>query len=370
MQLEQLILDYLQNQKRKRIKTREIEKFVRGQLGVKEYQKLGGYDGFARAINKLVEKERIRPIAAWGRNGLIPELHNGYKLIIKAKLKPEIKRELLTDYHPRINTTYYLRHPADYQQDREYLKQLDQFLKKQETLKPMSINERSFQIFNIEKYLSSTAGRTLLKRTGLNERDLKCFRASEPFFYFEYNKYNKQRKNKDRKLSYNKLNTLIVENKDTFVSFKKLFQEGINSWESVSFHLLIYGEGKKILRSFSFFSELQYRQENTDFYYFGDLDPEGIKIWYKLRQDRDINLKPAVFFYIHLLTKYFKQAPVLETEQYCSQEAIAEFCSYFSGDNTTDRIRRLLQGEYYLPQEGLNYSLLKEMGDQEKCCQT
>jgi len=46
---------------------------------------------------------------------------------------------------------------------------------------------------------------------------------------------------------------LIVENKDTFFSLKALFQEGINRWSGKSFSMLIYREGRKILKSISFF---------------------------------------------------------------------------------------------------------------------
>ncbi|MCL0063142.1 DUF2220 domain-containing protein [Peptococcaceae bacterium] len=80
---------------------------------------------------------------------------------------------------------------------------------------------------------------------------------------------------------------LIVENKDTFFSLKALFQEGINRWNGKSFSMLIYGEGRKILygegrkilKSISFFEEIEeYKGLSTSFYYFGDLDAEGISI--------------------------------------------------------------------------------------------
>ncbi|MCL0101390.1 DUF2220 domain-containing protein [Peptococcaceae bacterium] len=95
---------------------------------------------------------------------------------------------------------------------------------------------------------------------------------------------------------------LIVENKDTFFSLKALFQEGINRWNGKSFSMLIYGEGRKILKSISFFEEIEeYKGLSTSFYYFGDLDAEGISIWYELTEQREV--VPFVYFYCCLFER-------------------------------------------------------------------
>jgi len=122
--LQELILKFLQKQKRKRIKTTQIEKYIQQVTGNKGYQNQGGYEQFAAYLKKLVKKGEIKPIKAWGRNGLVPEVYNGYQLTSTRKLKPEIKKEILTEYHPRINTTYYLKNISDYEQDKKHLKKL------------------------------------------------------------------------------------------------------------------------------------------------------------------------------------------------------------------------------------------------------
>lgn len=348
--MEKLILKYFKKQKRKRIKTSSLENYLQQVKGRKEYQKTGGYEKFAQIIKELTQKKKIRPIKAWGRNGLFPELYNGYQLMSSQKLKEDIKQEILTAYHPKINTAYYLKNVKDYQQDKKYLKLLNKFLKENDKLGLMSVNERSFQIFNQEKFLNSSRGRSFLQKISLSFNDLNCYQAYEPFFYFATGK------------SAGEVKALIVENKDTFVSFKSLFQEGIKTWDNLSFDLLIYGEGKKILNSFSFFSELkQYQLINTRFYYFGDLDPEGIKIWNKLNQNREVEFRPVTFFYQLLMENYQENAPDLHKEQTFNQQAINDFCSCFR-EKFKQKLNDLFDKNKYIPQEGLNYSLLKKIG--------
>jgi hypothetical protein len=354
--MQELILKYLKNRDRKRIKTKAIEDYIIKRVGTQKYRRQSGYQEFANSIESLVSKKLIRPIKAWKKNGMVPSLYNGYQILsLQKELNPAIKKELLTQYHPNINTTYYLSHPQAYKEDKEYLSQLDQFLKENNTLElmPMTVNERSFQIFGDEKFLASQAGREFLRRVGLSFETLEAYPTYEPFFYYQQARGLEQR------------NLLIIENKDTFFSFKKLLQEEIDSWAGVSFDLLIYGEGKKIQHSFPFFYELkEYQEGANNFYYFGDLDPAGISIWYGLEKKFKEKFKPFIFFYTILLEKYQKGAPQLKKQQNFKQQTIKKFISYFSSE-IQNEILELFNVNRYLPQEGLNYSLLKDISDCE-----
>ena len=212
----------------------------------------------------------------------------------------------------------------------------------------MAVNERSFQLFNDEKFLNSRQGQQILERIGITVTDLNCYLTYEPFFY-----YRNQTDGGEK-------NVLIIENKDTFFSLKKLLQEGITQWNGIEVSLLIYGEGKKIQRSFSFFKELdQYQAADLElnFYYFGDLDPEGIKIWWGLQNKYEVEFIPLKFFYQQLL-KYSQAAANLKTEQSFSEAAVEEFCDYFA-KSAGNKMKNLLQNGKYIPQEGLSYQLLK-----------
>ncbi|MDK2889114.1 MAG: hypothetical protein PWP72_1992 [Thermoanaerobacter sp.] len=354
-----LIDGYINRQTKKQVVTREIENHLIKVLSQDGYWKQGGYHSFAESIENLAQQGIISPVKASGFNGRQPPIYEKYRIAVKNDGPDRATRQkLLTWYHPQINTAHYLTHFKDYKEDEPYLTRLDSFLKRHKDFAswPMiTANERSFQIFHDEKWLLSSRGRLFCQRTGLSLDALRCYQTYEPFFYYPAG----------MPVNTDKINVLIVENKDTFFSLKGLFQQGINTWDGCAFSLLIYGEGRKIQKSFSFFGELgQYRNYRADFYYFGDLDPEGILIWHDLQREYGFSVKPFTLFYNALFDRYWENAPPLidgkKAGQKYSEEAIKAFLAYFDKRRSAG-ILQMLEEKKYLPQEGLNYVLLKEL---------
>ena len=345
--------EFLSSQKKKTIASEMIERHVSGLLGTDGYWKTGGYPVFAAAIQGLVDEGLLSPVKAKGLNCKNPALFYWYRIVPRDEKPEQAKRQqLLTYYHPAINTSFYLNHAGEFTQDEPALDLLDHFFKTTPALSrvvPITANERSFQIFGDEKWLLSTEGQKFLQRVGLSLGALRCYVTHEPFFY-----YARRIAGADSGVK-----ALIVENKDTFFSLKTLFQEGLSSWAGVSFALLIYGEGRKIEKSLSFFDELEdYRGIPVDFYYFGDLDPEGISIWHALTGKKPV--KPFVYFYKKLFERYGGAAPHLRKGQRFSQAATLDFLAHFQSD-TAAGIQKMLQAGHYLPQEGLDYAFMREL---------
>ncbi|MGM0369869.1 MAG: Wadjet anti-phage system protein JetD domain-containing protein [Bacillota bacterium] len=351
--MEDLIMEYLNNSPTKRIKTRKIEDYLLERLGHRKYD----YQQFVAVINDLIAANKIGPVKARGKNARKPRLYNWYQLKSdSAEISKQLKQELLTAYSPQLSLSYYFNNLEQYQQDKEHIKSIDQFFRSESKTEEMTVNERSFQLFGAEKFLTSNAGSNLLARLGIDVTDLKCHLAAEPFFY-----YQKQTNSSEE-------NILIIENKDTFFSLKELLQAGINRWSGIEISLLIYGEGKKIQHSFSFFKELdEYQADDLDlnFYYFGDLDPEGIQIWWGLENNYEVEFEPLEYFYQQLISNYQQRAPKLRTAQNFNHQALTEFCNYFD-KSVAEKIESLLAAEKYIPQEGLNYQLLKELSGREE----
>ncbi|RXT07777.1 Wadjet anti-phage system protein JetD domain-containing protein [Ammoniphilus sp. CFH 90114] len=349
-----IVRTYLETEKRKRVQTKEIEGFLMDILGAESYWKHGGYEALAKVYQELEAEGLLRPVKASGWNGKIPALFNTYqRLTPRAELDSLLKEKLLTFYHPNIRTSYYLEHPRDYEEDEPFILKMDAFLKQDNDVafnSDLTINERSFQLFQNEKWLASAHGKSVLGRIGLTLENLRCYPTYEPFFYYRHGRNASLQKN-----------ALIVENKDTFFSFKSLFQAGVYAWEDLAFDLLIYGEGQKIEHSFAFFGELEeYRGCVTRFYYFGDLDPKGIAIWYQLKQQYQVEIQPARLFYEDLIQQYGHVAPLRTKKQSCPKEGERAFLAYFSPE-VQGRIVELLQHDRYLPQEGLNGQRLRQL---------
>src|SRR5690606_32659423 len=109
-------------------------------------------------------------------------------------------------------------------------------------------------------------------------------------------------------------------------------------------HTLIYGCGNKITGNIEMFP-LQYPLADVrhQFYYFGDIDYEGIRIWYDTHQQRP--MLPAIPFYEACLSY---PAASGKTYQRKDEEALAAFLTFFP-PGQQEMIRNNLENGGYYP---------------------
>ncbi|MHB1652942.1 MAG: Wadjet anti-phage system protein JetD domain-containing protein [Desulfitobacteriaceae bacterium] len=226
-----------------------------------------------------------------------------------------------------------------------YLLALDAFYKdprQSETLTTSyALNERSFQIFRDEKFLASDEGRSFLQRIALTEEVLGTYRTTEPFFYVDY-RYSIDFLANDLEFTLpanadmskeRTLNALVIENKDTFFSLKKCWNAGQPILGGIPFQIPIYGEGRKIVGSFPFIHEVPGTKTTSwRYYYFGDLDPEGLDIYGTLAAHfPNYEITPCTYVYEKLLDVYGSQAPYGRgKKQRLNPVHLAHFLSFFS----------------------------------------
>lgn len=329
----------------KRISLEELEI----QYKITEYLELH------KKIITLLEEGKIKPVKASGKNGKTPALYKQYWCIEEQEDVSKEKEELLFDYVPLISTEYYLGHIKQYKEDRIWVQLLNQYLKtNREKLQiSKSINERSFEIWHREKFLKEEQGKKILKRCGLTLQDLNLYETTEPMAYYSYTKEVPQK-------------MLILENKDTFYSMRKLLLDGNKDIFGINIGTLIYGSGKGIFRSFSdffFCCEPYMREQGNRLYYLGDLDYEGILIYenfvereyFMYQKEGKIEVQPFVLGYIKMLEKAKKigisQMPEMKQGQ--NQKIGTTFFSYFPKD-IAEEIKNLLKIGKYIPQEILS----------------
>ena len=112
------------------------------------------YEEYYQLVITLIQKNIIAPVKSSGFNGMYPPLHKRYILSKKKKnyeaIIPEIR--LL---HNKLNIEGYLVCPEKYVSHQPWITVLDSFLKTRSQCldTPLSVNERSFQIFQKEKAL-------------------------------------------------------------------------------------------------------------------------------------------------------------------------------------------------------------------------
>ncbi|PFE28570.1 cytoplasmic protein [Bacillus anthracis] len=352
---ETFIIDYMNKSRKTLVKTIDIEHHLKT-LFKQEYDDDGGYFRFSTTLENMVEEERIRPVKARGHNHQIPPVFNEYRLVKQERItNPTHIKKLMTDY-PLFNMTAFY-DEAEFEKWKFYIDRVHAFLTHNSDTKKnmLKANERSFELFRNEKFLLDKEGIKFLANLGLTLSDLNCRRTYEPFVEYQSDPSKKPK------------NILIIENRDTFDSVKELMMDGIDTWSGITFDMVIYGEGDKIQRSFYFLEE--YKLEDYEVYYFGDLDARGIHICSELIKI-DSRVKPFTPFYIELLNRYGYEPSARTIERKLKQTIIDDslklFSSFFEGDYIDElkKYTKINQNvQTYIPQEGLNLAILRELGE-------
>lgn len=345
--MKNIVLNYLKNIKNKSFDIDGLLKSIQTRYA-NFYDTSGGYSALYETIEGLVSDGYISPIKNSGRYFMTPPLFNRYRTtdLLRGKVIGKEEVEELTNeimcLNPKLDKHYYLEHPDKYLDDRKRVVELNNWMNKQDstlTLPRNTVNERSFEIFNNEKYLSDK-GQKMILNLKLTLEDLNCYKTYEAFFYMLFD-------------SKGKGNALIIENKDSFMSLLYYFQKQAKpNLRNIPMGMLIYGEGKKIIKSFDFMNELKRQVDIDTVFYWGDLDYTGIEILQTLMKTYpQYKVVPLAGLYKQML-ECAKNPPFLRTEQ--NRISIEKFLGFFD-EETAERIKKILGNGRYIPQEAVRF---------------
>lgn len=318
---------------------------------LREYVSVQDYNDYYKIIIELVNSNVIIPVKSSGSNGMRPPLHKRYNIVKPTPkydgLIPEIR--LLNE---RFNIEGYLNEPEKYISHRHWVLPIDSFIKNcmEDLGIPCSINERSFQLFRREKALKEDRelAAALNFNPGLKEA-LNFYSTPEPFHAFNIGQLYEE-------LPDRPLNILIIENKDTWYTLRNRMSPGFSSISGISFHCILYGEGRKISRindSLTDFDGSYFKGAKTSYYYFGDLDYEGVGIIHDLMR---VNPQLQISLMLPLYTAMLEaskgiQLPAANENQ--KRNAGEWFLSFFNAEHRSI-IKSILESGHYIPQEILD----------------
>ncbi|VDN47264.1 conserved protein of unknown function [Petrocella atlantisensis] len=334
-----------------------LENFTGKRIEEKNIRKslnIDGYEEFCMWINSLIDEAVIKPIKSSGPNGLIPTLYKRYQVLEIATNTQDYSVEIKR-LHPVFNIEGYLNKSPKYITERETILKFDEFIRKNplKLEEPASINERSFQIFGKEKFIrSNSICKSVLSYNTELENCLNMYHTPEPFF--------EQTVVDD--FDSDEINVLIIENKDTWYTLKKIMKRNCSMLHGIRFDSLIYGEGKKITRkrdSLTEFSHTYYDDGMLKrYYYFGDLDMEGIEIFENVvRINPDLDIQLFKELYVDMLGEAEnRKMPKCSELQKRTKGKV--FFECFDEVQIVE-INVLLAAGKYIPQEILNYSYYK-----------
>lgn len=323
-------------------KRRTLEEILGSKINA-EYSEQHAY------IMELAGSGRIKPVLVSKKNGKKPALYLEYWELEEKQDYSALLRELDFDLDTNLDISYYKQHLENYAKEREYVLPLNEFFRKNKDLLSTSVscNERSFQIWQREKFLLQGEGKKILSHCGFKLAKLNCYSTAEPFAYFAATRAVPQK-------------LLIIENKDTFFSMRKHLLAGNNQLLGENISTVIYGAGKRVVSYFQEFNasaEPYMLADGNELLYFGDLDYEGIGIYEKLAASfaEQGEIKPFIPAYLAMLTKAdnYKQLPPTKKDQ--NRNLQGTFFSYFS-DEIQMKMQNILRHDLYIPQEILTIS--------------
>lgn len=327
MKIKEQIIELIKSKKTKTINIKEIREKIKLEYTPQNEKML------KQEIDELIQEKYIEPQKSSKTN--IEGIVEKYKII---KQEDFDEKQEIIKLSNKIKIDYYLKNTKEYQKDKEIINSINRFISKPIDGQ-VTINERSYQIFQNEKLLKERED--ILKKLGLTLKDLNCYEVYEPFFYYE----NKECYKENRKI-------LIIENKDTFWTIQKAVKE------NKEIYLVIYGEGKKILKSFEFIKNFNIGNDVIE--YFGDIDYEGINIYEQLKNKySQYNIKAYKIGYQKILD--IEEHPMkIRTNQICNLKNNEEFLKEFE-NKYQEQLKYIFENKLYIPQEVFNANIANKI---------
>lgn len=323
------------------------------------------YNEFIDIVNNLIENEIIIPQGKDKKTGKMKnnKIDNYYKLPLKYNIIKPDDEEMPMEFKKEINLLYGMNFEKPvfkkldlYVKYRKYIKIISNYLReyKDKSNEFISINERSYELFGDEKLLKDqdkfSEKLDILNTIGISEVDLHCKSNYEPLLVILSSSFYSKSARK----------ILIIENLDTFWTFQKIiFKDKIIS----DIDMLIYGHGNKITGGFKTYEQYEITG-NDEVLYFGDIDSAGLRFFLKLKRGfPNLNFKLFGKAYEMLMDATLDKHKLTnrgEFQEKLQEDSLNEILDMFHKTKHKTVIRDMIEKQTYIPQEALNYAILKE----------
>lgn len=314
------------------------------------------YDEFYALIKELENQGTIK-VCGKDKTTVNPSLYKKYTILKENFEFTEEERINMAKLN-KVNLSYYKSRVKDFRKDYEIIEKLNRLLRDVTPYSEMSLNEISYAVFGYEKYMAKIKdnsgqeilgrAREVMRNLKIKEEDLNCRKKHEPLLNMIFKEFYEKEKR----------NILIVENIETYWSLLKIFRENYSGID-----MIIWGQGFSI--NYNFAGVILYGvNENDNIYYFGDIDLSGVDIFLKLKERyEEFKIMPSVRLYEYGLEAGMKRGinkSVSQDQLDIDEERLNIFLSEFKSEHR-EKLFHILKDRYYIPQEALNYNVLKEV---------
>ena len=297
---------------------------------------------FRNKMNELIRIGCLVPVLASKPTGKADGFYNRYR-INKSKLNHKLK-EIINGLYLTLDSrikldAYYGLDFKTFKKDEPYIHKINAYLRAHEKTDALLYEpELAFLLTDNEKWLEDKTyeGYKVLNRLGLLDQFNIHPKIDPVAFSLDLNK-----------VMHNKHKHLIVENKSTFLHLQEVIDKS-------PYTAILYGAGNMIPSSIRRFKEQLKLKGEEEFFYFGDLDREGIRIWHSLNQK--VEAKPALELYTALLSKKWVKG---KESQKRHEQQREDFYAYFDQNHIEEMSCHL--SEAYIPQEALTKDELQKL---------
>lgn len=351
--IKKFITEYMSKNKR-RFELFELESYlINHHKGNQNYLSEGGYCELYRQIVNLKNNNYIKEIHSSKYNGLNPPLKTKWQIVLREET-PRWDQSKILRYSDLLDFSYYMNNPS-YQTESEweYIKNVYNFLKNRDEREWASVEERSLELFYDEKFLADRKDAEkgkygILTRLRLSYEDLKMKKYGEMFIY--WNKGIKEIRN-----------IIILENHSIFFTYKRI-AEPYGTIFGFPPDILVYGEGKKIENSLSFIEEIA-DISKVKILYFGDFDPEGLGIYFRLKErypNLNIQLQDRAYaLLIQLCNRDYKAEEQKKNQKYFDS-FLQEINDYLT-EQDLKKLKFIWDNDLRIPQELITYEILMKV---------
>lgn len=320
------------------------------------------YDFFYAKVKSLENSGMLLPFGK-SMNTKPKRLYLKYKIVKEEKKLSESELIWITGLNSKLNLSYYKKNVDEFREHREYISLINDYINSVEhndCLDYISINERSYEIFSDEKFLkgadkdNNVSGLSILRKLKLNLDDIYCYDNYEPLLTLTLPGF----------FSKSSKNILIIENLDTYWTINRILFKNQTIFKK-EIDMLIYGQGNAIVGLFENYA-LYNISENDKILYFGDIDNHGFYIYQQFKNKfNNLNIELASDWYEYLLLSVsdnkIKKVRKLNQKK-VDTNLLVSYMNNFT-DLSCNRVLRILSNDEYIPQEGLNYSIIKKYTD-------
>ena len=322
---------------------------------IKKIYKLTNHKDVVVLVKKLIDENKLKPVKSSEPTIFHEQLYTKYKVVKEvSESETMLLDELNYKIHLKLKIEYYRKNLEQYMIDRTTIIKLNSYLieKQNYLLNKISVNERSYEIFNDEKLITSKEGKSILSNVKIDVvEDLNVYKTPEPFVYLSTKRVGPQ-------------NILIIENKDTYITLFKMLLDNNKCILGTNIETIIYGAGRHISNSFRGIAEdttLEYlTHRDNNFYYWGDIDKAGFNIFSSFYEktysplQKSFSMKNIVLFeYAYKMMvekcrgKKLREIPKDQNYEY------KEGVSFIEDSDLRDEVTNILFHNTYIPQEAL-----------------